>query len=70
MDGLLDANTKLWDIEDDIRRCERDKSFGEEFIALARSVYITNDRRADLKKQINILLDSALVEEKSYESYT
>jgi hypothetical protein len=69
MDGLRDANEKLWDIEDDIRRCERDKRFDEEFIGLARSVYVTNDRRAELKKQINILLDSGLVEEKSYESY-
>ena len=69
MDGLRDANEKLWDIEDDIRRCERDKRFDDEFIGLARAVYVTNDRRAELKKQINILLDSGLVEEKSYESY-
>ncbi len=70
MDGLRDANTKLWDIEDNIRACEREKRFDEEFIRLARSVYYTNDRRAELKKQINSMLDSGLVEEKSYEDYT
>lgn len=69
MDGLREANTKLWDIEDNIRACERDKRFDEEFIELARSVYYTNDRRAELKKTINTLLDSELVEEKSYEDY-
>ena len=70
MAALRETNERLWDIEDDIRCCEREKRFDEEFIGLARSVYVTNDRRADLKKQINTLLDSALVEEKSYESYT
>lgn len=70
MTALRETNERLWDIEDDIRCCEREKRFDDEFIGLARSVYVTNDRRADLKKQINTLLDSALVEEKSYESYT
>ena len=70
MDELRAANSSLWDIEDNIRLCERDKRFDEEFIGLARSVYVTNDKRAELKKQINLLLDSGLVEEKSYESYT
>ena len=69
MDELRAANSSLWDIEDNIRLCERDKRFDEEFIGLARSVYVTNDKRAELKKQINLLLDSGLVEEKSYESY-
>jgi hypothetical protein len=70
MDELREANTALWDIEDNIRTCEREKRFDEEFIRLARSVYYTNDRRAELKRKVNQLLDSALVEEKSYESYT
>jgi hypothetical protein len=70
MDELREANTALWDIEDNIRACEREKRFDEEFIRLARSVYYTNDRRAELKREVNQLLDSALVEEKSYESYT
>ncbi|MDH3979607.1 MAG: DUF6165 family protein [Gammaproteobacteria bacterium] len=70
MDELREANTALWDIEDNIRTCEREKRFDEEFIRLARSVYYTNDRRAELKRKLNQLLDSALVEEKSYESYT
>jgi len=69
MDGLRDANMELWDIEDNIRTCERDKRFDDEFIKLARSVYYTNDRRAELKKRINTLLGSELVEEKSYEDY-
>lgn len=64
--ALMDINSQLWDIEDDIRRCERDGDFGPAFIALARSVYKTNDLRADLKKQINHLTGAAIVEEKSY----
>jgi hypothetical protein len=66
---LQDVNAALWDIEDDIRDCEREGDFGDSFIALARSVYITNDRRADLKRQINIVLGSGLMEEKSYQPY-
>lgn len=66
---LRGINASLWDIEDDIRKCERDQDFSDNFIALARSVYKTNDRRAEVKRQINRLLDSELVEEKSYESY-
>lgn len=65
---LFDTNSSLWDIEDDIRRCEANRSFGEGFIALARSVYFTNDRRAELKKEINLLLGSEIIEEKSYVS--
>lgn len=65
-DQLYLINADLWVIEDDIRACERAGDFGETFIRLARSVYITNDRRADIKKKINLLLGSALVEEKSY----
>ena len=65
-DELYAINADLWVIEDDIRDCELAKDFGEEFIRLARAVYITNDRRADVKKKINVLLGSALIEEKSY----
>ncbi|QQA42728.1 DUF6165 family protein [Pelagovum pacificum] len=68
-DALYDINVELWEIEDDIRDCERAGNFGETFIALARAVYVTNDRRADVKKRINLLLGSALVEEKSYADY-
>ena len=63
---LYQINADLWVIEDDIRDCEKAKDFGEAFIRLARAVYITNDRRADVKKKINLLLGSALIEEKSY----
>ena len=63
---LYQINAELWVIEDDIRHCESSKDFGETFIRLARAVYITNDRRADIKKKINLLLGSALIEEKSY----
>ncbi len=68
-DELRSVNDALWDIEDDIRACERVDDFGSRFVELARSVYKTNDRRAELKYRINMLLDSELVEEKSYESY-
>ena len=70
LEGELNTvNEALWDIEDDIRDCERAKDFGEEFIRLARAVYITNDKRAALKKEINLLLGSTIVEEKSYAKY-
>ena len=67
--ALKAANEELWHIEDDIRERERAKDFGPEFIALARSVYQTNDRRAALKREINALLQSAIIEEKSYAAY-
>ena len=66
---LKAANEALWDIEDDIRDCERDKDFGDAFVQLARSVYISNDKRAALKREINELLGSSLIEEKSYAAY-
>ena len=69
-DGLRRVNTELWDIEDDIRAEEAAGRFGDRFIELARAVYITNDRRAELKKKINLATGSNLVEEKSYEDYT
>jgi hypothetical protein len=67
---LRDVNGQLWDIEDEIRICERDKDFGPRFIELARAVYQTNDRRAALKRQINELLGSAIIEEKDYQDYS
>lgn len=66
---LKEINNKLWVIEDDIRDCERNKSFDNTFIDLARAVYKTNDVRADLKKEINLYLGSNIVEEKSYQEY-
>jgi hypothetical protein len=66
---LKGVNETLWRIEDDIRLCERDEDFGLRFIALARSVYRTNDLRAALKRQVNELLGSRLIEEKSYSTY-
>jgi Family of unknown function (DUF6165) len=67
---LKAVNETLWRIEDAIRLCERDEDFGPRFIALARSVYHTNDRRAALKRQVNELLGSRLIEEKSYATYS
>ncbi|WP_417477594.1 DUF6165 family protein [Maricaulis sp.] len=70
LDAALQAvNEALWVIEDDIRDCERAGDFGAEFIRLARAVYVTNDKRAALKKDINVLLGSNIVEEKSYAAY-
>ena len=66
---LKSINEALWEIEDDIRDCERVGDFGPRFIELARSVYRTNDRRAELKRAINTHLGSKLVEEKSYTQY-
>lgn len=63
------VNLQLWDIEDEIRDYEARGDFGERFVELARSVYITNDERARLKKAVNIACDSAIVEEKSYSDY-
>ena len=66
---LSEINAELWKIEDEIRECERNKDFGDEFIRLARAVYFTNDKRSDVKKSINLLTESGFVEEKSYEDY-
>ena len=66
---LCAINSQLWVIEDDIRECERNKNFGDQFVQLARAVYVTNDKRSDIKKSINLLTDSGFVEEKSYEDY-
>jgi len=66
---LFTINKKLWDIEDYIRDKERAKSFDDEFIKLARSVYFTNDERSKIKKLINLEYGSNFVEEKSYKDY-
>ena len=63
MAELKAVNEALWDIEDDIREKEAAKSFAAEFIRLARAVYVTNDKRAKIKKQINLATGSALIEE-------
>ena len=68
-DDLVLVNTKLWDIEDKIRVCEKNKKFDDEFIELARSVYYTNDDRFELKNKINLLSNSEIQEQKSYEDY-
>ncbi len=69
VDELRAVNTTLWEVEDEIRDCERAKDFGPRFVELARQVYHTNDRRAALKRELNGLLGSELVEEKSYQAY-
>lgn len=66
---LRRVNEALWDIEDDIRDCERGKTFDAKFIELARAVYRTNDKRSVLKRRINEIRGSAIIEEKSYASY-
>ena len=62
-------NSELWIIEDEIRDCERNKKFDEKFISLARSVYFTNDKRSEIKLNINKKFGSKIVEVKSYEEY-
>jgi hypothetical protein len=67
--ALYQVNCELWDIEDRIRDLERNKDFGDVFISTAREVYFKNDRRSELKREINIKTSSGLIEEKSYEKY-
>ncbi len=67
--SLYKVNSELWDIEDRIRDFERRKDFGQDFIATAREVYLKNDRRSEIKRQINIKTSSGLIEEKSYGKY-
>lgn len=67
--ALQEVNETLWQIEDDIREREREGDFGPRFVELARAVYRTNDRRAEIKREINAALGSAIVEEKSYAKY-
>jgi len=69
LNQLIDVNSTLWKIEDEIRDCEKNKKFDQKFIELARSVYITNDKRAEIKLEINNKYDSKIVEVKSYTKY-
>ena len=69
LDDLININLELWKIEDEIRDCEKIKNFDQKFIDLARSVYISNDKRSKIKLQINNKFGSTLVEVKSYEKY-
>jgi len=66
---LFQVNGRLWDVEDELRSLERTGNFGQRFIELARSVYRLNDRRSTLKRQVNAVTGSAIVEEKSYPAY-
>jgi len=66
---LEEVNNTLWDIEDGKRQAERDQNFGADFIELARQVYIRNDKRAEIKRKINMLTGSVIIEEKSYNPY-
>lgn len=67
--SLTEINERLWDTEDKIRDCEREQRFDDEFVDLARAVYIFNDKRAEIKRDINLVLHSSIVEEKSYKPY-
>jgi len=67
---LKEINETLWEIEDDIRDKERAREFDARFIELARAVYVTNDRRSEVKKQLNLHLGSEIIEEKSYQDYS
>jgi len=69
LDSLIEINSRLWVIEDDIRDCERNKKFDQTFIDLARSVYFTNDKRSEVKLEINKKFGSKIIEVKSYEEY-
>ena len=69
LESLIEINSKLWKIEDDIRDCERNKNFNQNFIDLARSVYFTNDKRSEVKLEINKKFGSKIIEVKSYEDY-
>ena len=67
--ALYEVNSELWDIEDHIRDLERNKDFGDDFIQTARAVYFKNDKRSEIKREINLKTSSGLIEEKSYEKY-
>jgi hypothetical protein len=67
--SLYEVNCELWDIEDHIRDLERKKEFGDDFVSTARAVYFNNDKRSEIKREINIKTSSGLIEEKSYEKY-
>lgn len=67
--ALYGVNCELWDIEDHIRDLERNKDFGKDFVETARAVYFKNDRRSEIKREINLKTGSGFMEEKSYEKY-
>lgn len=67
--ALYTVNCELWDIEDHIRDLERNKDFGDDFIRTARAVYFKNDKRSEIKREINLKTSSGFIEEKSYEKY-
>lgn len=67
--ALYNVNCELWDIEDHIRDLERSKNFGDDFVQTARAVYFKNDKRSEIKREINLKTSSGLFEEKSYEKY-
>ena len=69
IDKLQSINEELWDIENHKRECEANKNFGEDFVQLSRDVHFKNDIRAQIKKEINLLTDSVIVEEKEYFKY-
>ena len=69
VEQLQEINEQLWNIENGKRKCEADKSFGSKFVELARDVYIKNDDRATIKKLINVITKSSIVEEKEYTKY-
>ena len=69
LNQLIDINSALWKIEDELRDCEKNKEFDQKFIDLARSVYITNDKRTEIKLEINNKFSSKIVEVKSYTKY-
>ena len=69
LDKLIEINSQLWKIEDDIRECEHKKNFDENFVQLARLVYVTNDKRAAIKLEINKKFGSEIIEVKSYNKY-
>lgn len=66
---LRQININLWDIEDSIRKFEKEEDFGSTFVQLARSVYKTNDKRFEIKNDINTFYSSGIIEEKDYEEY-
>jgi hypothetical protein len=68
-DKLKFVNKRLWEIEDEIRVCEKHGDFNNNFIRLARAVYHRNDERADIKRQINLKYNSNIIEEKHYQQY-
>ncbi len=66
---LYTVNLKIWNLEDSVRECERTGTFDSRFVDVAREIYKTNDRRAQIKKKINLKYESGIIEEKSYKEY-